>query len=154
MKPLTYEQALSRMTALCSASEHSECEIREKLQRAAMAEPDINRVVDFLYDEGYLDTLRYCRAFAHDKLCFAHWGRIKIQQALRMKGLPQDDIRCALDELPEDEYRAVLEQLLEQKARSLSDDDDEYTRTGKLLRFAAGRGFTFDEISKSLPLSS
>lgn len=140
------------MAALCSTSEHCESEIREKLQSAALAVSDINRIVDFLYDGGYINTARYCRAFAHDKLRFAHWGRMKIGQALRMKGLPQDDIRSALEELPEDEYHTVLEQLLEQKARTLT-DEDEYTRTGKLLRFAAGHGFTSDEISKSLSQS-
>ena len=31
---MTFEQALSRMAALCSCSEHCESEIREKLQKA------------------------------------------------------------------------------------------------------------------------
>lgn len=137
------------MAALCSTSEHCESEIREKLQRAALAEPDIDRVVDYLYDEGFIDTARYCRAFSHDKLFFDHWGRIKIGQALRMKGLPQDDIRCALDELPEDDYQQILRDLLQQKVRTIT-DDDEYIRRGKLMRFAAGRGFTMDEINDAL----
>ena len=145
---MTYEQALGRMAALCSTAEHCESEIREKLQRAAVAGHDIERIIERLYDGGYLDTARYCRAFAHDKLCFAHWGRFKIQQALRMKGLPAADIGEALDTLPEDEYQKILEDLLNQKARTLT-DDDEYIRRGKLMRFAAGRGFTLDEINQA-----
>ena len=69
---MTYEQALGRMAALCSTAEHCESEIREKLQRAALTETDIQRIVDYLYDEQYMDTARYCRAFAHDRLRFAH----------------------------------------------------------------------------------
>ncbi len=146
---MTYEQALGRMAALCSTAEHCESEIREKLQRAALTETDIQRIVDYLYDEQYMDTARYCRAFAHDRLRFAHWGRVKIQQSLRQRGLPESDIRYALDDLPSDEYNGVLEGLLEQKARSLHDEDD-YTRRGKLIRFAAGRGFTIDEVLHAL----
>ena len=136
------------MAALCSVSEHCESEIREKLQKVGMFDADIQRLIDALYDGGYLDTARYCRAFSRDKLRFAHWGRIKIQQALRMKGLPDGDIRQALSALDEelgDEYRSILKEALEQKSRTLHDEDD-YTRRGKLIRFAASRGFTPDEI--------
>lgn len=149
---MTFEEAFSRMAALCSVSEHCESEIREKLQKAAMPAHDIQRVIDALYDGAYLDTARYCRAFSRDKLRFAHWGRIKIQQALRMKGLPDSDIRQALNDLDEelgDEYRQVLREALEQKERTLHDEDD-YTRRGKLIRFATSRGFTPDEILNAL----
>jgi len=147
---MTYEQALNRMAALCSTSEHCESEIREKLQKAAMCDADIQRIISRLYDEHYLDTNRYCRAFSHDRLRFAHWGRVKIQQALRMKGLPDADIRTALEDLPTDEYRQILNDVLAQKQRSLHEDDD-YVLRGKLIRFAAGRGFTIDEIMDALP---
>lgn len=144
---MDFEQGLSRMAALCSTSEHCESEIREKLQKAAMSVADIDRIVDRLYEEEFLDDARYCRAFSLDKLRFAHWGRVKIAQALRMKGLPQADITTALDELPQEEYDEVLASLLAQKARTLH-DEDEYTRRCKLIRFALGRGFTMDEIEK------
>ena len=152
MKTLSFDEGFSRMAALCSVSEHCESEIREKLQKVAMPVHDIQRVIDALYDGGYLDTARYCRAFARDKLRFAHWGRIKIQQALRLKGLPDSDIRQALSDLDEelgDDYRRILKDALEQKERTLHDEDD-YTRRGKLIRFAASRGFTMDEILDQL----
>lgn len=173
MKVLSFDEGFSRMAALCSVSEHCESEIREKLQKAGMFDADIVRLIDALYDGGYLDTARYCRAFARDKLRFAHWGRVKIQQALRMKGLPDSDIRRALSDLDEElgeEYRSILKDTLQQKARSLGmrlteegeeeaswaaeeegdEEDDEtsgrYARRQKLIRFAASRGFTMDEI--------
>ena len=144
---MTFEMALSRMAAFCSTGEHCESEVREKLQKAAVSATVADRIVARLYDEQYLDTARYCRAFARDKLLFNHWGRVKIGQALRMKGLPQADIATALDELPEEEYKEILAALLAQKARSLHDEDD-YIRRGKLIRFALGRGFTMEEVER------
>ena len=149
-KPLTYEVALSRMAAFCSLSEHCESEVRERLQKAAVSVDDADRIIDYLYEEKYLDVGRYCRAFSRDRLRFAHWGRIQIQQALRQKGLPDRDIRQALDELPEDEYRSILRSTLQQKLRSLPEGEDDFTCRGKLLRFATGRGFTMDEILDNL----
>ena len=133
------------MTSLCSGSEHCESEVREKLQRGDISTEDIQRIVDYLYEEQYIDNGRYCRAFAHDKLHFAHWGRVKIGQALRQKALPEADILAALDELSEEEYRRILLELARQKERTLH-DEDEYIRRGKLIRFLAGRGFTMSEI--------
>ena len=138
------DEAFNRMAALCSAAEHCESDVRERLQRVAMSADDIQRIVDRLYEEHYLDTMRYCRAFVHDRLRFNHWGRMKIQQALRQKGLPQQDISQALSELSEDEYTQVLSDLLAQKSCSLHTEDD-YTRRGKLIRFALVRGFTMEE---------
>lgn len=149
---MAFEESYSRMAALCSISEHCESEIREKLQKAAVSDDDAQRIIDDLYREGFLDTARYCRAFSRDKLRFDHWGRVKIQQALRMKGLPDEDIRealCALDEELGDDYTAILRSTLDQKNRTLHDTDN-YIRRGKLIRFAASRGFTIDEILEAL----
>lgn len=138
------------MAAFCSISEHCESEVRERLQKAGVSPDEADRIVDYLYDEQYLDAARYCRAFSRDRLRFAHWGRVKIQQALRLKGLPDADIRQALEELPEDEYLSILRSILQQKRRSLPDDEDAYTLRGKLIRFATGRGFSMDEILEHL----
>ena len=137
--------AYNKMAALCSLSEHAESDVRERLQKAAIPVSDIQKIIDRLYEEDYLNTARDCHALAHDRLRFARWGRIKIQQALRMKGLPESDVREALDDLPEEEYLEALRATLEQKARSLTDEDD-YARRAKLMRFAASRGFTPSEI--------
>lgn len=146
---MEFETAYNKMAALCSASEHCESDVRERLRKAAISVNVVDEVVDRLYADGFLDVARYCRAFAHDRLRFARWGRMKIAQALRVKGLPDADIREAVEALPEEEYRAALHATLEQKGRALTDADD-YTRRGKLMRFAAARGFTPGEITDAL----
>ena len=149
---MTFDEQLSRMAALCSRSERCESEILRKLQEAAVPAQDSRHIIDALYDGGYLDTARYCRAFSRDKLRLAHWGRLKIQQALRQKGLPDADIRRALDTLDEelgDAYRRILRETLEQKERTLHNEAAPVRRQ-KLVRFAASRGFTPDEIMEAM----
>lgn len=147
---MTYDEALGRMSALCSTGEHCESDVRQRLQRADVIEADIDRIIDYLYKEDYINDARYCLAFSRDKLRFQHWGRVKIEQALRLKGLPKASIAAALDELPQDEYEAILENALQQKARSIK-ADNAYTLRNKLLRFAIGRGFTMDESLRAIP---
>ena len=63
-------------------------------------------VLDALEDEKYIDSARYARAFVHDKLAYDRWGRLKMQQALRLKRIPQCDITEAFTEMIEpDAYR-------------------------------------------------
>lgn len=144
-----YETALSRTAAMCSTSEHCIHELREKMTRWGVEEDDIDRVIDYLVDEKYVDESRFCRAYANDKLRYNHWGRIKISQMLYAMHLGKDDIAQGLDSINEDEYTTILNDVLTQKAKGIKADSD-YERNGKLIRFALGRGFEMDLILKAL----
>jgi regulatory protein len=140
MKPLTYEQALSRAASLCSGSEHCSSEIRKKLLLWGLTPAQAEKAIDFLIDEKYIDNKRFCRAYCLDKFRYNHWGRIKISQMLRMLELESADIKEGLEAIPEEEYQEVLQHVLEQKNRQLKDTDP-YIRKGKLVRHALSRGF-------------
>lgn len=140
MKPLTYEQALSRVASLCSGSEHCSSEISKKLLLWGLSPAQAEKAIDYLIDEKYIDNRRFCRAYCLDKFRYNHWGRIKISQMLRMLELNSSDINEGLEAIPEEEYQEVLLHVLEQKSRQLKDADP-YIRKGKLVRHALSRGF-------------
>lgn len=143
-QPLTASEARSRAEALCSRSEYSDGQMARKLQQWGIGQSDIAAIIDHLIDERYIDNQRFARAFTLDKLRYNTWGRIKIQQALRLAGVSDSDIRLAFDEIPEEEYREVLHTVISRKARQLSDEEDDYTRRGKLIRHALSHGFEMD----------
>ena len=147
---MTYEQALSRTAALCSGAEYCERQIEEKLRRWEMEEADITRILQYLKDEKYIDSERFCRAFTSDKVRYNHWGRMKIRQALRFQHLPDEAISEALDQIDDSEYQEVLSQILAAKSRTLHDSDP-YVRRAKLLRHAASKGFEADLVLSLLP---
>ena len=119
----------------------------EKLRRWGADEEQIPAIIAHLEKERYLDAVRFCRFFVRDKYRFNQWGRMKIVQALRMKQLDAAQIQEGLEEIDEGEYLRMLDRLLKQKARSVKAASG-YERNAKLIRFAAGRGFTMDEIMK------
>ena len=138
-KTLTPPEALHRSAALCSSSEHCIADIREKLSRWGIGEPDARTIVERLVQERFIDEGRYAIAFAKDKFRF-RVGTNKIRYALQQKRIGNSDIVNALSLIDEEAYTTRLADLLEKKSRSINDEDVEVRRS-KLLRFAASRGF-------------
>ena len=143
----TYEQALQRATALCSAAEHCIYDMSEKLYRWGLTKQDSEKVIDYLLDEKYIDERRYALAYTNDKFRFSHWGRVKIRAMLRMQRISDSDINEALDNIDEQQYLEILEGVIDAKRRSIGDDASYASRT-KIIRFALQRGFEMHEIVK------
>lgn len=149
MKPKEYtpEQLKWKAEAYCAAAERCEYDVLQKLVRWKATPETQAAILAHLYKENYLSTERYCRAFVRDKYRLAHWGTNKIVQALRLKQLPAEDIRAALEEIETDEYDEILVRLLQQKRKSIKAKND-YEMNTKLIRFALGRGYQMKEILK------
>lgn len=146
---ISEQQALQRLTLLCSQSEHCQHEMLEKMQKWALPEDAQARIMAYLTSERYVDDERFCRGFIHDKREYNHWGPRKIEQALWAKGIGGDIAGPLLAEVSEDEWTAILRPLLQQKRRTVKGRND-YEIKQKLLRFACGRGFTFSQAEASL----
>lgn len=148
-RPITEEQALQKLTALCAASEHCIYEMTQKMDRWELPEEVQTRIVEYLLKEKFIDETRYCRIFALDKIRFNKWGRRKVEQALWLKRIPKDICREVLSEIDEEEYMQVLRPLLQSKLRSTK-ARNAYELRGKLIRFAAGRGFLMEQIMEAI----
>ena len=148
-KDITEQEAYLQLAALCAQAEHCEQEMRDKMRRGGLDEAQQEHVVARLVQERYVDDLRYARAFVNDKIRYNKWGRRKVQQALWQKRISDDIQRQVLDESDENEYLEVLRPLLRQKRKTVKAATD-YELNQKLLRFALGRGFTFDIIRQCI----
>jgi regulatory protein len=121
----------------------------EKMRRWEVPEDAQARVMQRLISERYVDDERYAQAFVKDKIRYNKWGRRKVEQALWQKRIDEDIRKRVLDEVDDDEYLSVLRPLLKQKRRSIKAQND-YELNQKLMRFALGRGFTFDIIRQCI----
>ncbi len=147
-KPITYDAARLKMADLCARAEHCEHEIREKLFKQGLSSSDIDRLIDFLIENRFIDNSRYAAGFARDKVRFSRWGRNKVRQALALKRIPSATIREALEEIGEDDYLEALHRAAIAKARGLSLDD--YDDRAKLYRHLLSRGFESALISSEI----
>ena len=153
MKEVTEQGAYLQLAQLCARSEHCQWELLEKMQRWEMSEEAQARVMQRLVSERYVDDERYARAFVRDKVRYNKWGRRKVDQGLWLKHIDEDIRKRVLDEVDDEEYLSVLRPLLRQKRRSTRAASD-YELNQKLVRFALGRGFTYDIIRQCLDISN
>lgn len=147
MKEYSEKELQNKAEAYCSAAEHCISEVMSKLRQWGAAPEVSEQIVVRLQKDRFLDESRFGRAFVRDKYRFAGWGRVKIMQAMRMKGLPSEVMSQAMESIDEDEYMDGLKELLKRKGKTVS-ARNEYERNTKLIRFAVGRGFAMDEILK------
>lgn len=139
---------MDKMRRLCSRREYCVSDIRAKLMKEL--DGDVQKVetaINKLKEERYVDDLRYATAYARDKAAISGWGATKIRYMLSAKGVAKDVISEALNEVDEVKASTRLEKLLENKYKSLKDDPQWKI---KLLRFALGRGYSYDEVNDQI----
>ncbi len=139
-----------RLRTLCSRREYC----RSEMMKKALSYPDMDKetaekIVETLVSEKYVDDLRYASAFARDKSSISGWGNVKISYMLSSKGIPKEIVREAVGEIDESRASDKLRRVMETKAKSLKGDPQIRL---KLLRFALGRGYGYEEVNKMLEL--
>ena len=139
------------MAALCAQAEHCQYEMLEKMRRWEVPEDAQARIMAKLIKERYVDDERYAQAFVKDKIRYNKWGRRKVEQALWQKRVDEDIRKRVLNDVNDDEYLSVLRPLLKQKRKTIKAKND-YELNQKLMRFAVGRGFTFDIIRQCIDI--
>lgn len=137
----TQEEMFRKLVARCAAKECCVSEAQEKLRNWNVGRIEEAEIISRLVQEGYIDEARYCRAFIHDQLRFAGWGRIKIGYTLRQKQIDSLTISQAMQQVvDEEEYRKSLHKILVAKMRGLK-SLPAHVQSDKLMRFALSRGF-------------
>lgn len=144
---------LDNLRRQCSRREYCSSDIRRKIADACRKSPESFRdsspealaeeILASLRKDNYLSDARYASAFARDKASLSGWGALKIRHALASKGISAADMDAALDSVEDEGAKRRLEKLLRTKAVALAGDPQ---RRLKLLRFALGRGYSYDEV--------
>ncbi|MBR4811087.1 MAG: RecX family transcriptional regulator [Bacteroidaceae bacterium] len=135
----------------CSGAEHCCLEVRAMLERHKVENDDINRILKHLIQEGYIDESRYARAFVHDKVRFAKWGRSKIAQALWQKRIPHDVTDAALSSINDEEYMDALNDVVKSRYRTVK-GATEYERKMETMKTVCSRGYEPSLVRKVLDL--
>ncbi len=139
------EKVADKMRRMCSRREYCVADIRKKLLVQLEGNADeADEILLMLLTEKYVDDMRYASAYARDKASISGWGAVKIRYMLASKGIAADVIAAALEEIDSCKAQVRLDKLLETKFRTLKDDPQ--CRL-KMLRFALGRGYGYDEVS-------
>ena len=139
---------LNNLRRQCSRREYCTSDVLKKAEKALEGDRDkAAELVKILVQEKYVDDLRYCEAYAREKSSISGWGEVKIKYMLSAKGIAKDTISQALTQIDPQRASSRLEKLLENKYRTLKDDPGWKL---KLLRFALGRGYSYEEVNEHI----
>jgi len=139
-KQITPEQALVKAQNICASQEKCKADIRKKLYDWKISAMEIEKILENLVADKFIDENRYAGYYVQDKYKLNKWGKIKIVFSLRQKQIEQSIISNAVDEIDEDEYKEIFKNELRKKFKSLKGEET-YKLKEKLLRFAQGRGY-------------
>jgi regulatory protein len=150
-KTLSVDGALLRLRKYCAFTERSKEEVKRKLQNYIMAPGEPEQVMESLIKDGFINELRFAKAFAGGKFRIKKWGKRKIEVEMKKKGLSEELIEKGLNELAENDYEAMLDELLQKKwkliMRSAKDTESyegKQANQQKLIRYALQKGYEMD----------
>ena len=148
MDSVEVQKVTDRLRRLCSRREYCMSDILKKAEGALDGNTEsAKEVLSVLVSEKYVDDLRYATAYAREKAMISGWGETKIRYMLSAKRIDRSLIDQALTEIDASKADSRLHKLLENKAKSLKADPQIRL---KLLRFALGRGYQYDDVVRVL----
>jgi regulatory protein len=122
--------------------ERTQAEMRARLSRASADPADVERALEILLEQGYVDDARFARLFAQDRRELDQWGSDRIRHTLLARGVDRELVDDALDDQSgNDGERERAVALLRRRFPSPPRDRRERERAlGMLLR----RGYDSD----------
>ncbi len=148
-KAQDYKSVVARLMRYCAYQERSPQAVWAKLRDTELTAEEQARAYAQLQTDGFVDELRFARAYAGGKFRQQRWGRIKIRLQLQAQGLGAEAVAAGLAEIGEAPYRDTLRQLLDRKAAALAHEPAPQ-RIQKLFRYALGKGYEAELIGQLL----
>ena len=142
-------EALQSLMRLCARGERSTGDAMRLMRTWGVPEGERQAVVDRLVAQRFIDNSRYAELYVREKSRLAGWGARKIAMQLRTKGVEKEIIAEALATIDSDEQSERLAEKLRRKMRTTKAQSD-YEMRGKLLRYALGLGYDYDDASTAL----
>ncbi len=146
---MTFDEALDRCRFLAAKGECCTFDLEQKMRNWGVQSTDIQRVIESLVAERFVDNLRFATAYVRDKTRFNHWGRVKTTLMLRQKHIDKQVINEAFNELPESDYQRAFEAERDKKLRQLRVLKP-FERNSKTAAYLIQKGFEPDLVFKNL----
>lgn len=138
-----------RIKKWCDLQERAHSDVIKKLYTWGVWTDEANQIISELISDNYLNEERFARAFARGRFRIKSWGWKKIERELKQKSVSKYSIALAREEIDPDDYTETLKRILEKK-RPLIKAKSDWERNQKLLRYAVGRGYEYEEVLKLL----
>lgn len=132
---------------LLSFKDRTENEIRKKLSEKGFGEEEVEEVIVFLKEYGYVNDLRYAEKFISDAVKIKKWGHNRIVSELLMRGVDKETILLKMEDSEEDEGEIITDEI---KKRFKNADFSDRRVKMRVYSYFARRGFSSSDIYKAM----
>ncbi len=136
----TIKEAINKIEHYCAYQERCHEEVEQKLRSMKMDSDEIDRIIAHLINDNFLNEERFACSFARGKHRMKHWGKIRITNELKFRGINQTLINIALKEISPEEYYTTFDTLANRHWESIQEGNSLKKRK-KFCDFMLRRGF-------------
>lgn len=141
------KSVLSYALTLLGRRMYSKAQLQQKLRKMGYGEEEVNSVILYCEERGYLNDYDFARFWIEDRLRLKPMGRWRLKGELLQKGIQEEIAGQLLDELlPEERELSLAKELMLRKFRQIGPGQGGYR---KIYSFLHRRGFTKEAIDKA-----
>ncbi len=144
-KELSKSEAKEKALRLLEFRSHSEKELYDKLIRAGANAEDLPEIFEFLREYSFVNDAEYAKKLARDLQNLNKYGRRRIREELKFRGIFGEELENAMLELSDEEEKQLLP-LMERKLGG----NFEKKNIDRAIRYFAYRGYGFDDIKSAV----
>ncbi|HEX9981389.1 MAG TPA: regulatory protein RecX [Flavobacterium sp.] len=142
---LSVTEALRKLEHYCAYQERCHEEVIVKLRSLSVPQDVIDEILVHLIQHNFLNEERFARTFARGKHTIKKWGKSRIVNELKARGISQFNINAALKELPQEDYDITFHSLAERHWETITEKNVMKKRK-KFCDFLLRKGYESDLI--------
>lgn len=136
---ISLDDAKRKLEQFCAYQERCHAEVIDKMYKLKIAPAFHDSVLVHLIENNFLNEERFARSFARGKHKFKGWGKRRIEQELKFRGLSAYNIKIALKEIEAD-YLTNFYALAERKWETIQESSSEKKKQ-KWIGYLMRRGY-------------
>ena len=148
-KSWSIQEAKGKLETFCAYQERCSWEVRKKLFEKGIQGEVVEKLLDELSKDGFLNEERFARAFSRGKFRLKKWGRNRITQELKLRKISPENIRKGISEIDPEEYYDTLLAQTEKKWEKTPEKDPRKKRY-KVIQYLMTKGFEQDLIQEAI----
>jgi len=145
----TETYTLKEATKKLESQERCHKEVVQKLRGMSMIPVAIDEIVAHLIQENYLNEERFAQSYARGKFNIKKWGRNRIVNELKFRGISKYNIKTALKEIDENQYQITLDALAKKRLSQIKEKEQQKRRK-KLADYLLYRGWESNLVYEKL----
>ncbi len=146
-KSYTFIEIKQKLVNYCVYQDRCHQEVEQKMWDYLLIPEAKEEILLYLMKENYLNEERFTRSYIRGKFYMKSWGRNKIRNHLKFKGVSEKLINSCFDEIDEDDYHKTLSKLFHNYSSKIKGLQF-YQKNSKTIKYLMGRGFEYEEIRR------